>query len=362
MTPIILYISLIVIAYGSSSSLASEKQFCQISREMEANCSRYTYEALKPLLVYMRQISEEINKSDAKDKEIKELQNKLIQEQGNMLINNELRAQIAFQQATIDRLIERINATTGENCDNCKSELADNTVKFKANENQLRLVNEKLAENAAKLQQCELQVIKHAQKVPNSCVAFGESAGAHQIQIPGLDAFDVLCDREIAGPGWLVIEQRFNGRESFNRDWATFRKGIGSFAGDYFLGLEKIHRLTTDQFNELYIHMERFDGSVDYARYEHFVVGNETDKYRISFLGDFSGNVRDNLRPLLNMKFTTEDSDNDLWMEGNCANYRQAFLHGKFHDHETTDYSSIYFNYPHTIKKLIMMIRPAFKK
>ncbi|XP_051860826.1 angiopoietin-related protein 7-like [Drosophila albomicans] len=118
--------------------------------------------------------------------------------------------------------------------------------------------------------------------------------------------------------------------------------------------------------------MERFDGSVDYARYEHFVVGNETDKYRISFLGDFSGNVRDNLRPLLNMKFTTEDSDNDLWMEGNCANYRQAgwwytncvesFFHGKFYDHETKDYSSIYFNYPRTIKKLKMMIRPAFKK
>ncbi|KAH8410811.1 hypothetical protein KR222_010793, partial [Zaprionus bogoriensis] len=114
-----------------------------------------------------------------------------------------------------------------------------------------------------------------------------------------------------AGPGWTVIQQQVNGLENFQRDWVTYKKGFGSFEGDFFLGLERIYRLTNDRRHELYIHMERFSGAVNYARYNNFRINGEDDKYRLISLGDFAGNVRDNLRNHLNQKFSTIDSDND---------------------------------------------------
>lgn len=158
----------------------------------------------------------------------------------------------------------------------------------------------------------------------NSCGSLGDSLGIHQIQFPGTKSFDVLCDSQTAGPGWIVIEQRVDGGESFNRNWATFREGFGDFKSDFFLGLEKIHQLTNDQYHELYIHMERFDGHVDYARYDRFGISDEDDKYRIHILGKFSGNVEDNLKYHANMRFSTYDSDNDAWAEGSCADHREG--------------------------------------
>lgn len=69
--------------------------------------------------------------------------------------------------------------------------------------------------------------------------------------------FQVLCNSKIAGPGWTVIQQRMNGAENFYRNWASYRNGFGELrGGEFFLGLEKIHRLTAEQPHELYIYME----------------------------------------------------------------------------------------------------------
>lgn len=88
------------------------------------------------------------------------------------------------------------------------------------------------------------------------------------------------------------------------------------FKGDFFLGLDKIHRLTNDKPHELIIYMERFSGGkmkgmISIARYDHFRIAGEDDKYRLLSLGSFTGNtVEDRLRVCENQKFSTFDCNN----------------------------------------------------
>ncbi|KAH8406651.1 hypothetical protein KR222_001575, partial [Zaprionus bogoriensis] len=110
---------------------------------------------------------------------------------------------------------------------------------------------------------------------------------------------------------WIVIQQRIRGYENFRTDWATYRRGFGTFDGDFFLGLEKIHRLTRDQPQKLHIRMESFNGSSIWVAYDEFAISGEEDQYRLSKLHGFSGNTRDWLEYHKNSKFSTYDRDND---------------------------------------------------
>lgn len=147
--------------------------------------------------------------------------------------------------------------------------------------------------------------------------------------------FDVLYDSEINGPGWIVIQQRIKGNENFYRDWASYRDGFGSFDGDFFLGLEKIHRITREQPYELYIYMDKIniDGTMEqiqFARYDEFAISGEEDNYRLIKLGQYSGNATDHLDYHRNAPFSTYDRDNDEAVDGNCASYRHG---GWWHKH-----------------------------
>ncbi|XP_034106307.1 fibroleukin-like [Drosophila albomicans] len=131
--------------------------------------------------------------------------------------------------------------------------------------------------------------------IPSSCSPFGDSPGVHQLNVSGVGFFDVLCDSQLAGPGWIVIQQRVGGNEDFNRDSATYRNGFGSFESDFFLGLEKIHRITSLQRYELYIHLVDEDGRTYNARYDDFKISDKDNGYALS-LGKFSGTIPDAMR------------------------------------------------------------------
>ncbi|XP_043071280.1 fibroleukin-like [Drosophila grimshawi] len=200
------------------------------------------------------------------------------------------------------------------------------------------------------------------------CSAFGDVAGVHKISFSNY-TFDVLCDSETAGPGWTVIQQRIRGNENFHRNWTTYREGFGSFDGDFFLGLDKVHRLTSSKPYELYIHLEHFNGQTEYARYQQFEIAAERDEYQLSING-FSGDSRDTMSYFNNhQKFTTYDRDNDNWINGNCALqyyggwwYNNACiwhnLNAKYYKsyHNWRD-DGLYWN--GAVKSAKMLIRPA---
>ncbi|KAH8300025.1 hypothetical protein KR044_008737, partial [Drosophila immigrans] len=144
--------------------------------------------------------------------------------------------------------------------------------------------------------------------------------GVHQIKVSGVGSFDVLCDSQFAGPGWIVIQQRVGGNEDFNRNWAVYREGFGSLDSDFFLGLEKIYRLTSSRRHELYVHLVGLNGTIKYARYDDFKISDEDNGYALS-LGKFEGDVEDEFRDGEKMKFSTFERDNDLRKVSNCAHF-----------------------------------------
>lgn len=112
-------------------------------------------------------------------------------------------------------------------------------------------------------------------------------------------------------------------------NWTTYRNGFGDFwDGDFFLGLEKIHRLTTEQPHELYIHMQNTDKSTFYARYDQFAISGEDNQYQLINLGAFTGSAKkDNLAFAKNQRFSTYDSDNDDSTAHCAVKYQTGWWH-----------------------------------
>ncbi|XP_060655664.1 fibrinogen-like protein 1 [Drosophila nasuta] len=197
--------------------------------------------------------------------------------------------------------------------------------------------------------------------IPSSCSPFGDYPGVHEIRVSGVGFFDVLCDSQLAGPGWIVIQQRVGGNESFERDWVRYRKGFGSYRSDFFLGLEKIHRITSLQRHELYIHLVALNGSIYNARYDDFKISDEDSGYKLS-LGKFSGTINeDAMRTAENMKFTTFDRDNDTYSDGNCAvQYNSGWWYSNCYNCNLNALYGSNLNWykRNLLKETIMLIRP----
>ncbi len=114
------------------------------------------------------------------------------------------------------------------------------------------------------------------------------SSGVYTIDPDGSGAFDVFCDQTTAGGGWTVFQKRLDGSVDFYRGWADYKNGFGDLNGEFWLGLDKIHRLTNSERYKLRVDLEDTNGTTAYAKYEHFTVTNESTKYQLS-LGTYSG-------------------------------------------------------------------------
>ena len=112
---------------------------------------------------------------------------------------------------------------------------------------------------------------------------FGKTiSGVYKINPDGAGPdFEVFCDQETAGGGWIVVQRRLDGTVDFHRNWSDYKNGFGNVGGEFWLGLEKIHRLTKSQ-SKLRVDLEDFDGNAAYADYNMFSVANESKKYQLS--------------------------------------------------------------------------------
>lgn len=105
--------------------------------------------------------------------------------------------------------------------------------------------------------------------------------------------------------GWIVIQNRIDGTTDFFRQWNEYKDGFGNVAGEFWMGLEKIHELTSSKLHELWIVMESFDGAKKNAKYSAFGISGESSNYALNLLGSFSGDVGDSLSYHAGAKFST---------------------------------------------------------
>ena len=137
--------------------------------------------------------------------------------------------------------------------------------------------------------------------------------------------FLVYCDMDPAnGTGWVVFQRRFDGSVDFYRNWTDYQQGFGDIHGEFWLGLDKIHRLTNEMEpnkTRLRVELENYDGSKAFADYSAFSVGPEESSYELYVSNDsYPGTAGDSILKHHNMmKFSTPDVDNDQWSVINCA-------------------------------------------
>jgi len=133
--------------------------------------------------------------------------------------------------------------------------------------------------------------------------------------------------------GWIIFHQHLGYTFNWSRPWADYKAGFGSIDADFWLGLEKLHLLTSFQPYRLRVEVQERSTNLWYsAEYWLFEIGDElNDKYRLNvngysgdagdalqFEGDYNGNGCVGCYYHDGMNFTTYDQDNDL-SDGNCA-------------------------------------------
>ncbi|XP_071836241.1 uncharacterized protein [Apostichopus japonicus] len=203
-------------------------------------------------------------------------------------------------------------------------------------------------------------------------------SGIYRIKPTGWtsEAFEVYCNMTDGG-GWTVFQRRVNGTEEFYLGWSSYKEGFGDLSHEFWLGNDKLSSLTNQKRYQIRIDLVNVNGAPYYAKFDNFRINDESDKYRLSQLGTYSGTAdsRSNpdgyaLRYHLNYQFTTKDSDNDAY-SNNCAvthhgawwynNCDYSDLNSNYHADQGSDYSVEWYYLPgsyYNIKFSEMKIRP----
>ena len=128
---------------------------------------------------------------------------------------------------------------------------------------------------------------------------------------------------ETDGGGWTVFQRRQDGSVDFNRNWVEYEEGFGVLTGEFWLGLSKICRLTSNRIKTLRVCLGDFESNKAYAQYSLFFIRDNTTEYTLN-VGGYSGTAGDGLIDGNSgynhngMKFSTKDNDNDN-SKGSCA-------------------------------------------
>ena len=144
-----------------------------------------------------------------------------------------------------------------------------------------------------------------------------------------------------AGGIWTIIQKRFDGSVDFYRNWTDYKNDFGDLNGEYWLGNDVIHQITSSANYTLKIYLTDWDNVTKYAMYDTFRIADEADGYRLT-IGGYSGDAGDSMSDHHNgQMFSTKDRDNDVVLMLNSAElftgawwyslYISSSLNGQYH-------------------------------
>ncbi|OWF39130.1 fibrinogen-like protein 1 [Mizuhopecten yessoensis] len=190
--------------------------------------------------------------------------------------------------------------------------------------------------------------------------------------------YKALCKAREDG-GWTVIQRRLDGAVDFYRNWTEYKNGFGSLSGEFWIGNDNIHRLSSQGKFKLRVEMEQWNGSKYHAIYDFFRIEDETNDYRLHVNG-YHGTAGDSMTSTREnhdgVRFSTYDTDNDRRPFDNCAmHYRGGWwyndcfdsnLNGRYYQkgfhNNFFRQNGIHWNSLHkysSLKNAQMMVMPA---
>ncbi|XP_070173660.1 ficolin-2-like [Littorina saxatilis] len=126
---------------------------------------------------------------------------------------------------------------------------------------------------------------------PRDCVEVKHSkheSGVVTIYPEDNSPLKVYCDQDTDGGGWLVFQRRQDGSVDFFRNWTEYQTGFGDLLGEFWLGLDALHLLTSRQRYELRVDLMSFEGTEGNITYSNFNISDSSDGYRLGF-DNFTG-------------------------------------------------------------------------
>ncbi|XP_078603871.1 ryncolin-1-like [Branchiostoma floridae x Branchiostoma japonicum] len=174
------------------------------------------------------------------------------------------------------------------------------------------------------------------------------------------------------GGGWTVFQRRQDGSEDFYRGWADYKAGFGKLDGEFWLGNDKLHQLTSQAQYELRVDLEDFEENSAYAQYQVFTVGSEAALYILT-IGNYTGTAGDSMSERHNgMPFSTKDRDYDATSYSCAQRFKGAWwyaachhanLNGLYHAGDHTSYADgvnwkTWKGHYYSLKHTEMKIRP----
>ena len=133
------------------------------------------------------------------------------------------------------------------------------------------------------------------------------------------------------------MQRRIGDEMTFERKWKYYRNGFGNFGANFWLGLNKIKRITDMGTYKLYIGLENHYTSGDttaWAIYGSFSLGSEASNYKLTISSyDNSSTAGDSLAAHNGESFSTLDDDNDSHSTVHCSEtYKAGWWYKDCHD------------------------------
>ncbi|XP_027978862.1 tenascin-R isoform X2 [Eumetopias jubatus] len=175
------------------------------------------------------------------------------------------------------------------------------------------------------------RVFPHPQDCAQHLMNGDTLSGVYTIFLNGelSQKLQVYCDMTTDGGGWIVFQRRQNGQTDFFRKWAEYRVGFGNLEDEFWLGLDNIHRITSQGRYELRVDMR--DGQeAAFASYDKFSVEDGRNLYKLR-LGGYNGTAGDSLSYHQGRPFSTEDRDNDVAVTNCALSYKGAWWYKNCH-------------------------------
>ena len=145
---------------------------------------------------------------------------------------------------------------------------------------------------------------------PKSCkeiMQLGQNASTFYYIQPknAPEPFVVLCNMHSSGGGWTTILNRVDGSQDFFMDWDSYKLGFGNIAGEFWLGLEKLHYMAGKldicqwsheikndhvgyELTELLFEFVDWNDVQADAYYGYFGIGGEEEGYILKLLRGFN--------------------------------------------------------------------------